>query len=65
MFTCTRGAQLAVEAFNETVLPGPSGRDVVPVNAGILNPFERIAMLVNSVPLSDTIVVGMPRSVMI
>jgi hypothetical protein len=54
-------SQLAVEAFDETILLGLARCDVMPIDAGFLHPLG-IAMLVNSVPLSETIVVGMPRS---
>lgn len=33
-------SQFAVETFNETVLLGLSRRDVVPIDARILHPFE-------------------------
>ena len=33
-------AQLAVKAFDKAVLLGLARRDVVPINACILNPFE-------------------------
>ena len=32
--------QLAIEALDKVCLLGLSGRDVMPVNASILNPFE-------------------------
>ncbi len=40
MFTCMRRTQFAIEAFDEAVLLGFSGRDIVPIDARILNPFE-------------------------
>ena len=32
--------QLAVEAFDESVLLGLARRDIVPINTSFLNPFE-------------------------
>ena len=45
-------AQPAVEALDETVLLRLAGRDVVPVDAGVLHWSS--ARLVSSVPLSET-----------
>ena len=59
-------AQTAVEAFDQTVLLRFAGVDGVPLNAVVVGPFRfadrrfRIALLVNSVPLSLTMQVGFP-----
>ena len=57
-------AQLAVEAFGECVLGGRSPRDVVPVDPCVLNSSQN-GHAGNSVPLSETIVCGLPWSPMI
>jgi hypothetical protein len=56
-------AQPAVEALDEGVLLGLAGCDVVPFDLPLLRPTDqrRIAMLVSSVPLSETIIAGQPR----
>ena len=55
-------AQPAVEALDEGVLLRLAWRDVVPVDAAAPATSCRIAMLVSSVPLSETIIVGRPRA---
>ncbi len=39
-FIQTLVPQFSIKAFDEAVLLGLSGRDVVPIDARILNPFE-------------------------
>ena len=53
-------AQPAYEALREGVLLRLAGRNVVPVNPARCVHF-RIAMLVSSVPLSETQLLGRPR----
>lgn len=40
MFTCTRGAQAAVEAVDEGILGRLAGRDVVPVKLAIIHELQ-------------------------
>jgi len=56
-------AEAAVEALDKAVLHGFAGSDIVPVDLPVLDQ-RRIAMLVNSVPLSLTTVSGRPRLAM-
>ena len=51
--------QAAVEALDEGILLRFSGVDVVPLDVVVLGPF-RTALLVNSVPLSETMLSGLP-----
>jgi hypothetical protein len=55
-------AQAAVEALDEGVALRLAGRDVMPRDAGLDQ--RRIAVLISSVPLSETQAAGLPRSVM-
>ena len=52
-------AQASIEAFVEGVLLRPSGVGIMPLDAVVLGPFQD-RRLVNSVPLSLTMLVGLP-----
>lgn len=54
-------SQLAIEVFNGTVLLGLSRCYVMPVNTRILN-LVRMPIPVNTLPLSETILLGESRS---
>ncbi len=54
-------AQPAVEALDEGILHGLARRDVVPVDTALVGQL-RMALLVNSLPLSLTTIFGLPRS---
>jgi len=55
-------ALFPVERLNEAVLLRFASRDIVPGDAGLLLPFQDVAREVSSVPLSETIVFGLPQS---
>ena len=50
--------------FDEGVLHRLAGRDVVPFDLVIGGGHRRTALLVSSVPLSETIISGLPRTAM-